>query len=665
VGGTNPLGAVALTSTSLGGIAFPTFSASSLDLHAGGEVMQTGTDAMTITGATSVTTAPGSAVLLNSPGNDFSTLAFSGHGIFVEDKNTLTLEASTATGSIEVQAGTGLTVAGPISSFNLIGLTTLAGDLTISKGGKLTVNPSDGEGGEIYIEAGSSAGAGTAAGGDFVNNEGSDAFSALSGGRWEIFTGDVPGGGTVLGGLVPTNWLYNTGTTYNPTGATNQVFYREAPILSISAENQSGTYGTAPDLNQTDYVMSGEVNGDGLAVDTPSQALGGNLSLTTEATAASSVAGGPYSLVVGMGTATNPHNYGLHVSFGQYVVDPAVLTAGLTGTVTKVYDGTTDATLRPDSNDSEVPGNYTLTGIVGTDDVTLNDPASGNYSVVDVGTGLDVTVTGLKLGGSKAGDYVLASTTISADIGTITPATLTATLTGTAAKVYDTTTAATLAAGNYSLSGVVGSDDVTLNDPTGGTYATKDPGTGIDVSVTGLALGGSKAGDYVLSATSLIDPIGTITPATLTYTSNPATAVDGTTAFPVFTGTVTGFVGNETQSGATKGTLVFTTPATSHSPPGSYAIDGSGLSATDYKFVQAPSNATAFTLTGSFVPEDEAADTASRTPDAFTWSTDPFTRHRRFSIHYEARLESGGGENPLGEGSLGYASSYTTFPPGR
>ena len=663
VGGTNPLGAVVLTTSSVGGIAFPTFTASSLDLHAGGAVTQTGTDAMTITGATSATTAPGSGVFLNSPGNDFSTLAFSGHGIFIEDKNNLTLEASTATASIVVQAGTGLTVAGPISAYSVIGLTSLTGDVTINHGGKLTLNPTDGAGGVIDIYAGSSIAAGTASGGDFVNDEGADAFSTPSGGYWNIYTGDLPGSGTVLGGLTPTTWRYNFGTTYIPS-TTNQVFYRDAPTLSISAGDQSGTYGTAPHLNQTDYILSGEVDGNGVAVDTPGQALGGTLSLTTGATASSSVAGGPYSLVVGMGTATNPHNYNLHVSFGQYVVDPAVLTAGLTGTVTKVYDGTTDATLRPDSNDSEVPGNYTLTGIVGADDVTLNDPTSGTYSVADVGTGLNVTVSGLALGGAKAGDYVLASTTVAADIGTITPATLTATLTGTADKVYDTTTAATLDAGNYSLSGVVGSDDVTLNDPTTGTYATKDPGTGINVSVTGLDLSGSKAGDYILAGTALLAPIGTITPATLTYTSNPATAVDGTTVFPVFTGTVTGFVGNETLSGATTGTLVFTTPATSHSPPGSFAINGSGLSATDYKFVQAPSNSTAFTLTGSFVPEDEAADTASRIPSSFSWDTETFTKIHRFSVHYETRFDYGGKTDPLSEGSLGYASSYTTFAPG-
>jgi hypothetical protein len=47
------------------------------------------------------------------------------------------------------------------------------------------------------------------------------------------------------------------------------------------------------------------------------------------------------------------------------------------------------------------------------------------------------------------------------------------------------------------------------------------------------------------------------------------------------------------------GTLVFTSAATPTSLAGSYAIDGSGLSAANYTFVQDPASATALTITGS------------------------------------------------------------------
>ena len=85
--------------------------------------------------------------------------------------------------------------------------------------------------------------------------------------------------------------------------------------------------------------------------------------------------------------------------------------------------------------------------------------------------------------------------------------------------------------------------------------------------------------------------------------ANPSTQYDGV-AFPTFTGTVTGFVNNQSLATATAGTPQFTTTATPSSPPGSYAIDGSGLTADhgNYVFVQAAGNATALTLNGQPLP---------------------------------------------------------------
>jgi hypothetical protein len=112
----------------------------------------------------------------------------------------------------------------------------------------------------------------------------------------------------------------------------------------------------------------------------------------------------------------------------------------------------------------------------------------------------------------------------------------------------------------------------------------------------GLSLtnGSGLASNYRIS---LLANTGVITPATLTYVANPSTQFDGV-AFPTFTGTVTGFVNNQSLATATTGAPQFTTTATPSSPPGSYAIDGSGLTADhgNYVFVQAAGNATALTL---------------------------------------------------------------------
>jgi hypothetical protein len=103
------------------------------------------------------------------------------------------------------------------------------------------------------------------------------------------------------------------------------------------------------------------------------------------------------------------------------------------------------------------------------------------------------------------------------------------------------------------------------------------------------------AGNYVLTQPAAS---GTITPATLTYAANTGSRAYGS-ANPAFAGSVTGFVGSDTQANATAGSLTFTSAATSTSPVGHYAINGSGLTANNgnYTFAQAAANATALTVT--------------------------------------------------------------------
>jgi hypothetical protein len=89
----------------------------------------------------------------------------------------------------------------------------------------------------------------------------------------------------------------------------------------------------------------------------------------------------------------------------------------------------------------------------------------------------------------------------------------------------------------------------------------------------------------------------TVTPATLTYNATAANSIYGNTP-SVNAGTVTGFVNGQTLASATTGTLAFSTTASSGSNVGSYAINGSGLTANNgnYTFVQAAGNTTALTI---------------------------------------------------------------------
>ncbi|PWR17490.1 YDG domain-containing protein, partial [Zavarzinia compransoris] len=220
------------------------------------------------------------------------------------------------------------------------------------------------------------------------------------------------------------------------------------------------------------------------------------------------------------------------------------LTASLTGTASKIYDGTTTATL--------TAGNLDLAGVLGTEAVSLTPVTAGTYDTKTVGTGKVVTVTGLTLTGTDAANYTLASTTITGTIGTITAKALTASLTGTASKVYDGTGGATLAAGNYSLAGVIGTDNVTLTPLTAGTYDTKTVGTGKTVTVTGLTLTGTDAANYTLASSTITGTIGTITAKALiaSLTGTASKIYDGTTTATLTTGNfgLTGVLGTEAVS---------------------------------------------------------------------------------------------------------------------
>jgi hypothetical protein len=182
---------------------------------------------------------------------------------------------------------------------------------------------------------------------------------------------------------------------------------------------------------------------------------------------------------------------------------------------------------------------------------------------------------------------------------TVDKATLTATASATAKDYNGNTTAA------VSLGSFVGLVDLeTLEATAAGTFDTKDAGTAKTVTVNSLTLlngtNGGLASNYQLASgqTTTAD----ITPVTLTYTPNAATFVNGQTIVGL-SGAVLGFVSGDTLADSTTGTLGWSTPATSSSAPGTYRIDGGGLDALNYVFVQASApDAGVLTLLPSTLP---------------------------------------------------------------
>ena len=165
-------------------------------------------------------------------------------------------------------------------------------------------------------------------------------------------------------------------------------------------------------------------------------------------------------------------------------------------------------------------------GVVSGDTVTLTGTAIGTFASKDVGSNITVGVSGLAIGGAKAGDYVLTLPTgLNANI---TQATLTVSGITANNRVYDSTTAATLNAASAAPVGVFSGDTVTLTGTAVGAFASKDVGSNITVSVSGLTISGAQASDYTLTSPTTT---ANITPATLTasgITSNNK-VYDGTT----------------------------------------------------------------------------------------------------------------------------------------
>jgi autotransporter-associated beta strand protein len=272
---------------------------------------------------------------------------------------------------------------------------------------------------------------------------------------------------------------------------------------------------------------------------------------------------------------------------------PVTITSGLT--VNPVTYGAETGSLTSNS--------VVLSGVLAADlsNVQLNTNGyTATFTDTNANSSVAVTISGLTLSGSAAANYTLAQPALT---GTINPATLTYTATPTNQPYGSATTNFTGTVTGFAYSDTLSSATAGTPSFTSTTTTNSLPGS---YPITGSGL---SASNYIFvqaagNATAL-----TISPAILTYVAVPATT-NYAAAIPPLSGSVTGFVNGDTQSSATTGALAFTTPATSGSPAGSYAINGTGLSAANYTFAQAPANATALTVT----------------PDTLTYVANPATR---------------------------------------
>lgn len=311
---------------------------------------------------------------------------------------------------------------------------------------------------------------------DIIGISFEDANTTYDGSEKTIqITGTLPVGASV-------SYSNNTGTNageYNAiatiTGGSN---YKDKTLNATLKINKAVLTATVGDYSKT----YGEVNPaftiavTGFADSETAEMALNYIAPTANATATDA---GTASIVINGGDAAN---YTFDTSdTGILTINKKPLNA--TATVdSKSYDG-----------NKTTLGTINLDAIVGSDEVTGN----GIFSFEDANAGIDktVNVTGITLGGTKAGNYTLSnsSTTTRADIE---PKIITATANADD-KVYDGNTTAT---GRITLTEVLGNDDVTAS----GSFAFVDEtvGEGKTVNVTDIILGGSDAGNYSLGNTT-------------------------------------------------------------------------------------------------------------------------------------------------------------------
>ncbi|RVH77196.1 beta strand repeat-containing protein, partial [Sinorhizobium medicae] len=168
------------------------------------------------------------------------------------------------------------------------------------------------------------------------------------------------------------------------------------------------------------------------------------------------------------------------------------ITVGLTGTVSKAYDGTTGAVL--------AGGNYTVSGAVDGDTVSITQTA-GSYDTKHVGTGKTVTASladshlSAVNGTVKVYGYKTVNMSAAGPVGEITARALTVS-TEAVSKVYDGTVSASGTA--IVTSGALKGSD-TLS---GGSFAFADKhaGAGKTVTVSDVTIDdGNSGGNYILT----------------------------------------------------------------------------------------------------------------------------------------------------------------------
>ncbi len=365
-------------------------------------------------------------------------------------------------------------------------------------------------------------------------------------------------------------------STHNASSALASLTVNKAQVTIAPDSGQSKVYGAA------DPALTFSNNGS-LAASSFTGALG----------RATGENVGSYA--INLGTLSAGSNYDLTYVGANFTISQKTVTGSFTA-ANKVYNGTTDATITGRS----------LTGALDGDNVSL-DGGTASFADKNAGTGKRVNGTGFTLSGTAAGNYSLASSSLSTT-ASITKKALTGSFTA-GDKMYDGTRAATVA--SRSLPGVIQGDQVSL-DVTNTLFDTKNVGTGKDVTGD-LSLSGTDAGNYTVNASHTATAsitrkalTGSFTAADKEYNGNESATITGSSLV------AGGIVSNDDVSlNSSNGSASFANKNVGQNK----TVTGTGfvLTGTDagnYALSMNTTTAsiTARDITGSFTAEDKTYD---------------------------------------------------------
>jgi len=305
------------------------------------------------------------------------------------------------------------------------------------------------------------------------------------------------------------NDLFITGTDADNYDLTNTTATTTATIsaktLRVAATGQNKAYDgtTTATVTLSDNHVAGDIVTNSYASATfDDQYVGDGISIAVS------------GIAIGGADAGN-YNLNSTTASAQANIEPRTLTITAAG-VNKVYDGGTNATVSLGDNRL-------------TNDVITVSFSSASFSGKNAGTNLTVTVAGLVITGPDSDSYSLTNTSVFTTAN-IASRSLNVVASG-ANKIYDGTTNAMVTLGDNRLSG-----DSLTDNYAGAGFTDKNVGSGKTVTVTGISVGGTDAGNYSLAGTTATTPAN-ITARSLNVNATGMDKVyDGTTNATVVLG---------------------------------------------------------------------------------------------------------------------------------